>query len=119
MLAFENSNVENYVTEKFYPALLAGAVPVVMGAPNVWAFAPSNASYIDVRDFADAAALAAHLRQVAADDDAWLAYHRWRDEPLQPHFAALPHESMNTLPCRVCRAVHDWHNNAAERSELK
>jgi hypothetical protein len=30
-IAFENSETDDYVTEKFYQALLAGAVPIVLG----------------------------------------------------------------------------------------
>ncbi len=50
-LAFENSIARDYVTEKFYDALIAGSVPVVLGAPNVGEFAPADPSYVDVNDF--------------------------------------------------------------------
>ncbi|KAJ6707818.1 ALPHA- 13 -FUCOSYLTRANSFERASE [Salix viminalis] len=37
-LAFENSNEEDYVTEKFFQSLVAGTIPVVIGAPNIQDF---------------------------------------------------------------------------------
>eukprot|EP00960_Hanusia_phi_P059267 764116-Hanusia_phi.AAC.5 len=45
----ENSFVDDYVTEKFYQALIAGSVPVYLGAPNIHEFAPSPNSFIDMR----------------------------------------------------------------------
>jgi hypothetical protein len=40
-LAFENSNVRGYVTEKYYQSLAAGSVPVYYGAPNIRDFSPT------------------------------------------------------------------------------
>lgn len=40
-LVLENSNVYDYVTEKLFQALLAGSIPVYLGAPNVQHFLPS------------------------------------------------------------------------------
>ena len=34
MLAFENNEIEDYVTEKLINAYQAGTVPVYMGSPN-------------------------------------------------------------------------------------
>ena len=78
--AFENHRLEGYVTEKFYWALLRGQVPVVWGAPDIARFAPGPNSYIDAADFPTAAALAAHLRALDADDDAYAELHAWRTE---------------------------------------
>ena len=33
-ISFENSNTIDYVTEKYYQALEAGSIPIVLGAPN-------------------------------------------------------------------------------------
>lgn len=45
-LAFENSCEEDYLTEKYWQSLVAGCIPVVIGAPNIEDFAPANDSYI-------------------------------------------------------------------------
>jgi hypothetical protein len=50
-LAFENSNVHDYVTEKYFQSLSAGSIPVYFGAPNIKDFAPTDdpsLSLIDV-----------------------------------------------------------------------
>jgi hypothetical protein len=47
VLAFENTNSKDYVTEKIYHAFLAGTIPVYMGAPNAKNFIPFENSYIN------------------------------------------------------------------------
>ncbi|MEO8485856.1 MAG: glycosyltransferase family 10 [Betaproteobacteria bacterium] len=88
-LAFENSIAPDYVTEKFFDALIAGSVPVVLGAPNVRDFAPSAHSYIDKADFDGPAALAAYLRGLAADETAYAEYLAWKRSGLSPEFGAM------------------------------
>jgi hypothetical protein len=41
-LAFENSLTRDYVTEKSFDPLIAGSVPVYLGAPNIEEFAPGK-----------------------------------------------------------------------------
>jgi hypothetical protein len=81
-LAFENSNAVDYVTEKFFDPLIAGSVPIYMGAPNVADFAPGPGSFIDVRDFAGPRQLAAHILEVAADRERYAGYLSWKREGL-------------------------------------
>jgi hypothetical protein len=88
-LAFENSVCADYVTEKFYDPLVAGSVPVYLGAPNVADFAPAKRSFLSVSDFVSPAALADHLRYLAEDENAYGTYTRWRSKPVSPAFAAL------------------------------
>ncbi len=42
ILAAENSIEDDYVTEKVYDGLIAGAVPIYYGAPNIDQFVPSD-----------------------------------------------------------------------------
>ena len=51
-LAFENSKCRDYVTEKFYNALLFSVGPVVFGGADYDAIGAPKNSYIDVRIFA-------------------------------------------------------------------
>jgi len=50
-LSFENSICPDYVTEKFYNALLFSTVPVVYGGADYEAVGAPPNSYIDVRNF--------------------------------------------------------------------
>jgi hypothetical protein len=88
-LAFENSIAPDYVTEKFFDALIAGSVPVVLGAPNVAEFAPAPDAFLDVRDFPDPAALATRLRELSADAAAYDAMLAWKRTGYSKSFAAL------------------------------
>lgn len=102
--AAENTICEDYVTEKFFRALAFGVVPVVYGAPNVGDVAPLPDSYVDVRDFASPRELAAHLRRLASDDEAYARLLRWKRVPLRqlnPAFVRL----MDRRPW-VCRLAH-------------
>ena len=78
-LAFENSIVPDYVTEKFYEPLAAGSVPVYRGTEDVSELAPAEGCYIDARDFASGRELGRYLDYLDGDDEAYLRYHRWRD----------------------------------------
>lgn len=88
-LALENSIAPDYVTEKFFDPLVAGSIPVYLGAPNVDRFAPGDHSFIDVNDFRSPAELASYLRHLASAEDERLAYHAWRGRPLREDVATL------------------------------
>ncbi len=88
-LAFENSIARDYVTEKFYEALIAGSVPVVLGAPNVGDFAPADRCYVDAADFAGPAELARFLVALAGDEARYADYLAWKREGLRPAFRAM------------------------------
>ncbi|XP_029916245.1 alpha-(1,3)-fucosyltransferase 7 [Myripristis murdjan] len=78
-LAFENSEATDYISEKLWRnAFQAGAVPVVFG-PNratYEALAPPG-SFIHVKDFHSHADLAAYLKSLASDRQAYEAYFQW------------------------------------------
>lgn len=76
------------MTEKFFEPLVAGSVPVYLGAPNVEDFAPGRSCYIDATRYASPAELADHLSARAMDERAYAALHAWRSEPLSESFAA-------------------------------
>lgn len=43
--------MKDYVTEKYYHALEAGAIPIVLGAPNIDQFDAGDGAYINARNF--------------------------------------------------------------------
>lgn len=78
-LSFENSVAKDYISEKLWRnAFQAGAVPVVLGPSRATyeALAPPG-SFIHVADFKSAADLAAYLKHVAADRQAYEEYLQW------------------------------------------
>jgi hypothetical protein len=88
-LAFENSICKDYVTEKFFDPLIAGSVPVYLGAPNVEDFAPGDNCYIDATRFDNPRSLAQFLVGLAADENAYAHYLQWKVRPLRRQFAQM------------------------------
>lgn len=87
--SFENAIAPDYVTEKFYDPLLAGSVPVYLGAPNVESYAPVDDCFINVADFSGPAELADYLLQLDRDQPAFERLVNWRERPFRPGFKAL------------------------------
>lgn len=115
-LSFENSICRDYVTEKFYNALLFNVVPVVYGGANYNAVAPKG-SYIDVRDFTSVRHLAQYLKFLDKNDSAYLRYFDWRKTPSS--ISALPRfiqgwctlcSMLNntSLPLKSYSNIHSW-----------
>ncbi|XP_006162655.1 alpha-(1,3)-fucosyltransferase 4, partial [Tupaia chinensis] len=101
-LAFENSQHQDYITEKLWRnALLAGAVPVVLGPDraNYERFLPRGA-FIHVDDFPNASALATYLLFLDRNPTAYGSYFHWRRR-YAVHITSFWDEPW----CRVCQAV--------------
>jgi Glycosyltransferase family 10 (fucosyltransferase) C-term len=60
-LAIENTRFPGYVSEKLFDCLLAGTIPVYLGAPDVERYVAREA-FVDARAFGGYAELDAHLR---------------------------------------------------------
>ena len=88
-LAFENSIAPDYVTEKYFDPLIAGSVPVYLGAPDIADYAPGEHCHIDVADFAGPKALAQRLRFLAEHDEEYERYLDWRRTGPRDAFRAL------------------------------
>lgn len=109
-LAFENSICIDYVTEKFFDPLIAGSVPVYLGAPNIEDYAPGNHCYINVRDYANPCALAAYLKAVLAKPGAYEEYLEWKRQPLRPAFLSFLDSQRSHPLVRLCEAVRAVRN---------
>jgi hypothetical protein len=104
-LAFENAIAPDYVTEKLYDPLVAGSVPVYLGAPNVDQFAPADHCFVDVTDFAEPRDLADYLLTLNENDAAYEEYFAWKHKPLRSSFIRLLTEQREHAFVRLCRAV--------------
>lgn len=99
-LAFENSNCQDYITEKFFVNGLGhNVLPIVMGArqQDYEKSAPYR-SYIHVDEFQSAKELASWLHHLDEDDDLYNSYFEWKGTG----------EFINTyFWCRLCAMIHD------------
>ena len=98
-LAFENSWCPDYVTEKFYRALVYDAVPIVLGGADYSWLAPPH-SYINARDYSSPKDLADYLKLLDSDDDLYARYFDWKKDYVVniPDMAGW---------CELCRMAHD------------
>ena len=112
-IVFMNSDCDYFVDEKLYYALSAGSVPVFMGTAKIREFLPGNLrdSVIEVRDFKTPKALAAYLKRLATDENAYNKFLKWKYEGFQ-----FPESYANSsigqfwdygLPvfCRICQRI--------------
>eukprot|EP00802_Teleaulax_amphioxeia_P007080 Tamp_07086.p1 GENE.Tamp_07086~~Tamp_07086.p1 ORF type:complete len:364 (+),score=62.18 Tamp_07086:1083-2174(+) len=102
-LAIENTRDPDYITEKVYEVLEAGAVPVYLGAPNWQDFIPLEGAIIDAGAFDSPHDLAEFLKELAADDARYQTYHKWRSQPLPDRVRELEQTSFTNNLCNICR----------------
>ncbi|CAF2605706.1 unnamed protein product [Rotaria sp. Silwood2] len=83
VISIENSNCEDYVTEKLIDGLSSTAVPIVAsrdGKPDYTHFAP-NHSYINVYDYKTVKELADYLNYLSNNETAYNEYLWFRQPP--------------------------------------
>ena len=76
MIAIENSNCVDYVTEKLNFAVASGSIPIVAGKngkPDYLRFMPKN-SYINIYDYKSIESLVEHLNIIANDEAEYNKY---------------------------------------------
>lgn len=76
-IAFENSNDEDYITEKLYQPLRYGSVPIFRGNSNMEDFIPPH-SAIDANKFKSEKELADYLHYLDKNDTAYNEYLQWK-----------------------------------------
>lgn len=101
-LAFENSNEEDYVTEKFFQSLVAGSIPVVVGAPNIQDFAPAPGSILHIKELKDIESVAKTMKHLAEDPVAYNESLRWKYDGPSDSFKALVDMAAVHSSCRLC-----------------
>ena len=101
-LAFENSRSTDYVTEKFFEPLIAGSVPVYLGAPNIGDFAPGERCFVEVEKFGGPRELADYLLRVAANEEEYQSYFAWKQQPLAKKFLEMVNQVATPPFGRLC-----------------
>lgn len=108
VIGFENALAIDYVTEKFYNPLIAGTVPVYLGASNVHDFAPGEDCFVDVRSFKSPRQLAEFLNRCYKDDALYQRFFRWRNKPLLKKYVdRVNREKVNPI-IRLCLKLKQY-----------
>lgn len=105
VIAFENSCATDYVTEKFFDPLVAGAVPIYLGAPNIDEFAPGKNCFVDTRKFNSPKALADFITACCRNIDQYQQFFEWKKAPLSPSFVAKASKQEVNPFIRICRLL--------------
>ena len=108
--SFENSNCDDYVTEKFFKVLNRCVVPVVLGGANYSEIAPER-SYIDAGRFKSPEALAKYMQYLDQNDTAYAEYFEWK-----PYFNITLYSAVF---CQICEALNDPHWPAKTYPDLE
>lgn len=106
-LALENSECEDYVTEKFWDkALRHRTVPIVYGPmrESYEKMAPPH-SFIHVDEFADIAALVKYIKYLDGNDAAYNEYFEWRKHGSTGFYRERDFTEYSWLMCDVLRNV--------------
>jgi len=106
-IAFENAIAKDYVTEKFYDPLIAGSVPVYLGAPNIDDFAPGDQCFINAGDWESPESLARYILAVTDDEALYRSYFNWRRNPFKPDFIRLLEQQKEHPFVRLCRRIQE------------
>lgn len=106
-LAFENSEEPDYVTEKYLQALNFGAVPVVIGAPNIQDFAPSDNSIIHIENEAALPQVAERMLYLMQNNTAYDEMLAWKTDGPSDQFLALVDIGTVGPECRLCLHLAD------------
>ena len=84
VVAIENSNCQDYVTEKLVKAVTSGSIPIVAGRngrPDYRRYMPDH-SFINVFDYPSISALAADLKRIGSDKKLYESYLWYRKHEL-------------------------------------
>ena len=106
-LAFENAISRDYVTEKFYEPLIAGSVPVYLGAPNIEDFSPGENCFIDASKWDSAESLATYMLELSNNEQLYQSYFKWRERPLKKKFSDLLNLKREHEFVRLCNRIEE------------
>ena len=107
IIAFEDALDTDYVTEKFFEPLMAGSVPVYLGAPNIDDFAPGDHCFVDVRRFEGPQALANFINMCYEDEQLYAKFFEWKNRPLRKSFLRMAEMQEEHPLVRLCRVVDE------------
>jgi len=114
VIAFENAIDDDYVTDIFFDPLIAGSVPIYLGAPNIEDFVPGDNCFVDVRKFENTQSLAHFINACYEDEHLYAKFFEWKSQPLKESFLqkieAQKEHPFVRLCCEVDKLV-SWENS--------
>jgi hypothetical protein len=106
MLSFENIIQEDYITEKPWVAYNSGSIPVYLGPPDFYKWAPGNHTFIDPRNFSGPKELAEYMKRVAEEDDLF-KYHTSNFDWDRTKRMMDKYCRNSDVECRMCQVAYE------------
>eukprot|EP01132_Coremiostelium_polycephalum_P002658 gene2658-3298_t len=108
-IAIENSQCDDYATEKVWEALSVGTIPIYLGARNIDQFLPDPRSIINIRDFTSIKDLTDYLKLVETDDNIRRKHLQWIEKrgKFGERFDRFSADGEEGIPmfCNICRKI--------------
>ena len=108
-LAFENNQIQDYVSEKVFDGLLAGTLPVYWGAESIEKFMPveTKPSIVKMGDYKDMLSLAVKLKSLANDEIEYNKFFEWKEMAASERFQSIIDMTAYkfTSLCRFCQKI--------------
>jgi hypothetical protein len=104
-IAFENTRYPDYISEKLYNGLIAGAVPIYLGAPNIVEHLPAPSSIVDVSQFKGVEELSQYVKDAINNESVYNSHQAWRKQPFSRGFQRDVRNSVLDVYCLLCDAV--------------
>ncbi|CAL2042589.1 unnamed protein product [Caenorhabditis brenneri] len=102
-IAFENSNCEGYVTEKFWgKAGFFNMIPIVMSRKIYREIGIPDSMYISIDDFPNLDQFVAHVKNVSNNETEYLKFHKWRED-----YRIIDINEEDYGYCQLCRKLMD------------
>jgi len=111
--AAENHVIPNYVSEKVLNVILAGAIPIYMGASDIGDYIPSNKMIVDVAKYSSITELVNYLITIEAaidksDYSIIEPFFIWDKENYKRNIIDKFCPEDSAFICKVCEAVKEW-----------
>ena len=112
-LSFENSLCKDYITEKFFNAIMKNVIPVVLGgalngtkhsSDYTNGLGAPHHSFIDARQYSNPKQLAEYLNILYASPELYAEYFWWKD------YYTVTYNVTNVVTnnyCDICRRLHE------------
>ena len=103
-IAYENTISPEYITEKAFLALSAGAIPVYKGPPEIYHHIPDRHNIINIDDYASPEELAEYLQRVLDDDELYLHHATLNMTKVEEYKRTVC--SDGPVACQMCEKVY-------------
>ncbi|KAH3868503.1 alpha-(1,3)-fucosyltransferase fut-6-like [Dreissena polymorpha] len=109
-LSFENSNCEDYVTEKLFSNYNYDVIQLVMGGADYKRLLPNN-SYIDTADFKNATKMAAYLMVLGNNKDKYIEMLQNKNQFVWNGHNTFDEASYSKSFCTLCEKLNNLDSN--------